>query len=129
MTYLKSLIGKVKIHTILQAPKYYKKYVLEGDLTVKFSVMKDSKRFWSENWNDKMIVPHLTTAKRRSVGIWLIGCAGAVYGAVAIGGLTRLTESGLSMVNWDLFRSMLPPTSAAEWEFEYERYKKYPEYE
>ncbi|XGW07323.1 hypothetical protein V3C99_010485 [Haemonchus contortus] len=50
------------------------------------------------------------------------------YGAVAIGGLTRLTESGLSMVNWDLFRTMKPPLSQKEWEEEFERYKSYPEY-
>lgn len=76
-----------------------------------------------------MILSHLTKNKRRSIGVWLVTCAGMVYGAVAIGGLTRLTESGLSMVNWDLFRSMVPPMTVADWEFEYERYKKYPEYE
>lgn len=91
-----------------------------------------------------MIAPHLINVRRRRIGYWMLGCAGMVYGAVAIGGLTRqpkkilshinprifrLTESGLSMVNWDLFRTMLPPMSTADWEFEYERYKKYPEYE
>ncbi|KJH49711.1 cytochrome oxidase assembly protein [Dictyocaulus viviparus] len=40
----------------------------------------------------------------------------------------RLTESGLSMVNWDLFRTMKPPLSRKEWEEEFERYKMYPEY-
>lgn len=51
-----------------------------------------------------------------------------VYGAVALGGVTRLTESGLSMVNWDLFRTMKPPFNQKEWELEFERYKEYPEY-
>lgn len=51
-----------------------------------------------------------------------------VYGAVAVGGLTRLTESGLSMVNWDLFKTMKPPFSKAEWENEFQRYQQYPEY-
>ncbi|KIH54716.1 cytochrome oxidase assembly protein [Ancylostoma duodenale] len=64
----------------------------------------------------------------KRVGYWLFLCAGMCYGAVAIGGLTRLTESGLSMVNWDLFRSMRPPLTQKEWEEEFERYKKYPEY-
>ncbi|KAK6016144.1 cytochrome oxidase assembly protein [Ostertagia ostertagi] len=66
--------------------------------------------------------------QRKRVGYWLFLCAGMCYGAVAIGGLTRLTESGLSMVNWDLFRTMKPPLSQKEWEEEFERYKMFPEY-
>ncbi|CAJ0586869.1 unnamed protein product, partial [Mesorhabditis spiculigera] len=64
----------------------------------------------------------------KKVGYWLLGCAGMVYGAVALGGVTRLTESGLSMVNWDLFRTMKPPFNQAEWEAEFARYKQFPEY-
>ncbi|MCP9261590.1 putative uncharacterized protein psbx [Dirofilaria immitis] len=71
---------------------------------------------------------HLSRAQRRTIGKWLLGCAGMVYGAVALGGITRLTESGLSMVNWDLFRTMKPPWSKDEWESEFERYKQFPEY-
>ncbi|VDK60448.1 unnamed protein product [Cylicostephanus goldi] len=70
----------------------------------------------------------MNARQRKSVGYWLFLCAGMCYGAVAIGGLTRLTESGLSMVNWDLFRSMRPPLTRKEWEEEFERYKQYPEY-
>ncbi|VDM92762.1 unnamed protein product [Litomosoides sigmodontis] len=70
----------------------------------------------------------LTSVQRRAIGAWLLGCAGMVYGAVALGGVTRLTESGLSMVNWDLFRTMKPPWSNDEWEAEFERYKQFPEY-
>ncbi|CAD6192459.1 unnamed protein product [Caenorhabditis auriculariae] len=66
---------------------------------------------------------------RRRIGWWLMGCAGMCYGAVAIGGVTRLTESGLSMVNWDLFKTMKPPFSNKEWEAEFEKYKQYPEYQ
>ncbi|GMR37292.1 hypothetical protein PMAYCL1PPCAC_07487, partial [Pristionchus mayeri] len=69
-----------------------------------------------------------TASQRKKVGVWLLGCAGMVYGAVALGGVTRLTESGLSMVNWDLFRTMKPPLSEAEWVTEFERYKQFPEY-
>ena len=39
---------------------------------------------------------------QKIVGSWLLGCAGMCFGAVVIGGLTRLTESGLSMVWYDL---------------------------
>jgi cytochrome c oxidase assembly protein subunit 15 len=62
------------------------------------------------------------------VGFWLLGCSGVVYGTVAVGGLTRLTESGLSMVKWDLIKTMKPPISQKDWEMEFEIYKKYPEY-
>ena len=40
----------------------------------------------------------------------------------------RLTESGLSMVDWQPIKDMKPPRSQQEWEEEFERYKQYPEY-
>lgn len=63
----------------------------------------------------------------RVVGWWLGGIAGMAFGAVAIGGLTRLTESGLSMVDWSLF-GRRPPANSEEWEIEFEKYKKSPEF-
>ena len=44
---------------------------------------------------------------------------------VSVGGLTRLTRSGLSMTDWKL-QGGLPPTTRAEWEREFQRYKQYP---
>lgn len=64
----------------------------------------------------------------RVVGWWLGGIAGMAFGAVVLGGVTRLTESGLSMVDWKLF-GRKPPTTLEEWEIEFEKYKKSPEYE
>lgn len=69
-----------------------------------------------------------TLSSNKAVGLWLLGCTGVVYGTVAVGGLTRLTESGLSMVKWDLIKTMKPPFNQKEWELEFENYKKYPEY-
>lgn len=65
---------------------------------------------------------------RRLVGYWLLGGSGLVAGMVTLGGLTRLTESGLSMVDWHLihFRA---PRSDREWEAYFERYKQFPEYQ
>ncbi|KAL8568000.1 Cytochrome c oxidase assembly protein cox15 [Nucella lapillus] len=65
---------------------------------------------------------------QKIVGAWLFGCAGMVFGAVILGGVTRLTESGLSMVDWRLLKDMKPPQSEAEWQEEFERYKTFPEY-
>ena len=50
-----------------------------------------------------------------------------VYLAVAIGGYTRLTESGLSMVTWK-FAYEKYPSSEDEWENEFKKYQEYPEY-
>lgn len=61
-------------------------------------------------------------------GFWLLGCAGMAVGSVVLGGVTRLTESGLSMVDWHLIKGMKPPTTQEEWEKEFENYQKFPEY-
>ncbi|XP_068633960.1 heme A synthase COX15 [Battus philenor] len=63
----------------------------------------------------------------KAVGYWLLGCSGMVFTAVVLGGVTRLTESGLSMVTWRLLGEKLP-TSEEEWQQEFEKYKQYPEY-
>lgn len=52
-----------------------------------------------------------------------------VAGAVALGGVTRLTQSGLSMTNWHWLNDMNPPRTNEAWIEEFERYKKFPEYE
>nr|XP_054766215.1 cytochrome c oxidase assembly protein COX15 homolog [Lytechinus pictus] len=62
------------------------------------------------------------------VGAWLLSCCGMIAGTVVLGGVTRLTESGLSMTDWHLIKGMRPPTSQEQWEAEFERYKQFPEY-
>ncbi|KAL2019902.1 hypothetical protein VTK56DRAFT_9077 [Thermocarpiscus australiensis] len=62
------------------------------------------------------------------VGYWLIGSAASVFGIVVFGGLTRLTESGLSITEWRPVTGSLPPMSAADWESEFEKYRASPEY-
>ncbi|XP_046552668.1 cytochrome c oxidase assembly protein COX15 homolog [Haliotis rubra] len=74
------------------------------------------------------VVKELPPHAEKIVGGWLIGCAGMVVGAVILGGVTRLTESGLSMVDWRLLKDMKPPGSQQEWEEEFKRYKQFPEY-
>lgn len=67
-------------------------------------------------------------AAERAVGRWLLVCSGTVAGAVILGGVTRLTESGLSMVDWHLIKEMKPPTSQEEWEAEFQKYQQFPEF-
>uniref|UniRef100_A0A8B9NKT9 Cytochrome c oxidase assembly protein COX15 homolog n=1 Tax=Accipiter nisus TaxID=211598 RepID=A0A8B9NKT9_9AVES len=63
-----------------------------------------------------------------AVGRWLLACSGAVAGAVVLGGVTRLTESGLSMVDWHLVKEMKPPRTQQEWEAEFQKYQQFPEF-
>ncbi|KAG0713013.1 Cytochrome c oxidase assembly protein COX15 [Chionoecetes opilio] len=60
----------------------------------------------------------------RSLAVWMFRM---VFGAVVIGGLTRLTDSGLSMTDWHLFGKR-PPFSQLEWEKEFAQYQQYPEF-
>ncbi len=65
---------------------------------------------------------------RKIVGYWLLGASGLVCGIVTLGGLTRLTESGLSMVDWSVIH-FSPPASQAEWQAYFEKYQQFPEYQ
>ena len=59
---------------------------------------------------------------------WLITMFALVSGIIVVGGLTRLTDSGLSITEWELFKGLLPPLSSSEWIYYFDLYKKIPEY-
>ncbi len=67
------------------------------------------------------------TASRR-VAVWLLVCCAAVFGAVVIGGITRLTDSGLSITEWQPLMGALPPLSQAEWQRVFALYQDTPQY-
>mmetsp|Transcript_17015 Transcript_17015/g.22064 ORF Transcript_17015/g.22064 Transcript_17015/m.22064 type:complete len:412 (-) Transcript_17015:59-1294(-) len=77
-------------------------------------------------------LPMITSAvagnQHAAVAKWLLGCSGVVAGIVHVGGVTRLTKSGLSMTDWKPLGS-LPPRSDSEWTVEFDRYKQYPEFQ
>ncbi len=60
--------------------------------------------------------------------LWLITLFLLIIVMVAVGGLTRLTDSGLSITAWELFKGILPPLNTYEWNFYFSEYKKIPEY-
>ncbi|KAH6756501.1 cytochrome c oxidase 15 [Perilla frutescens var. hirtella] len=64
---------------------------------------------------------------QKAVGIWLFASAAWVFSMVILGGVTRLTRSGLSMTDWK-FTGGLPPLSDDEWLVEFQKYKQSPEY-
>ena len=61
--------------------------------------------------------------------LWLISLFSLIVLMVAVGGLTRLTDSGLSITAWELFTGILPPLNIQEWNFYFSEYKKIPEYQ
>lgn len=67
--------------------------------------------------------------KNRSVIIWLFSGCFLVFIMVVVGGITRLTNSGLSMTDWHLVTDTFPPLTEAKWEETFEQYKQFPEYQ
>jgi cytochrome c oxidase assembly protein subunit 15 len=66
---------------------------------------------------------------RRILRLWLLAVAGLVFVMVLVGGATRLTESGLSIVEWKPVAGTLPPIGDSEWRAEFEKYKTFPQYQ
>ena len=68
------------------------------------------------------------TRSARPVGIWLLACAALVFCILVVGGVTRLTHSGLSIVEWQPLIGALPPLSAEAWEATFQKYQLTPEF-
>jgi cytochrome c oxidase assembly protein subunit 15 len=66
---------------------------------------------------------------RRQIAGWLFGCCLLVYLMVVVGGITRLTHSGLSIAEWQPVVGTLPPLNDAEWEAQFAKYQATPEYQ
>ncbi len=65
----------------------------------------------------------------RAIGVWLWCVASLVFAMVLVGGATRLTESGLSIVEWKPVTGAVPPLGEADWQAEFAKYKTIPQYE
>ena len=74
-----------------------------------------------------MIAPAAPATTSRAVGWWLLILCAMVFVMVLLGGYTRLTHSGLSMVRWHP-QTLLPPTSESAWHAAFDDYRRYPEY-
>ena len=75
--------------------------------------MNASKKFWKS---------------RKAVGCWLLAVAGVILAMITIGGLTRLTGSGLSITEWKPIMGALPPMSDAAWADAFSKYRQIPQY-
>ena len=69
------------------------------------------------------------TANRRQLAVWLLVCCALVFAMVVLGGATRLTGSGLSMVTWEPVSGVVPPLDRESWEAEFKRYQTSPEFQ
>lgn len=70
----------------------------------------------------------MTASLKKQLAIWLYVVAFTVFCMVVVGGLTRLTESGLSIVEWKPVSGTLPPLSAEAWQAEFAAYQQSPQY-
>jgi cytochrome c oxidase assembly protein subunit 15 len=67
-------------------------------------------------------------ARPRTISNFLFVVAGLVFAMVVVGGITRLTESGLSITEWNLVSGAIPPLTQAQWSHEFDLYRQTPQY-
>ena len=73
-------------------------------------------------------MPHTDLRIRRQIGTWLLIGYGMVFIMLVLGGITRLTQSGLSIVEWNVIMGVVPPLNDNDWNTAFEKYKQFPEY-
>jgi len=72
--------------------------------------------------------PSDTRINQKPIAIWLLVCCATVFAMIVLGGVTRLTGSGLSMVEWEPLMGILPPLNQMQWEETFLLYQQFPEY-
>jgi cytochrome c oxidase assembly protein subunit 15 len=75
-------------------------------------------------WNIAM-----DTTVRQQIALWLFICSAMVFCILVVGGVTRLTHSGLSIVEWKPIVGIIPPLNQTEWDETFDKYKQTPEYQ
>lgn len=66
---------------------------------------------------------------QRYIAYWLLLCALVIFSMIVLGGITRLTRSGLSIVEWQPLMGVIPPLNEADWQTAFKKYQAYPEYQ
>lgn len=70
----------------------------------------------------------LPASSRRAIAFWLLACCATVFLTLIVGGVTRLTRSGLSIVEWQPLIGAIPPLSAGDWQMLFGKYQQTPEF-
>jgi heme a synthase len=73
-------------------------------------------------------MPAPTPGARRAIAFWLFACCALVFAMVVVGGVTRLTHSGLSIVEWQPIMGAVPPLNDAQWEEAFAKYRETPQF-
>lgn len=68
-------------------------------------------------------------SEKKPIAIWLLICCALVFAMVVVGGVTRLTESGLSIVEWQPLVGTMPPVTQQDWDVLLEKYRSSPQYQ
>jgi heme a synthase len=76
-----------------------------------------------DDW--RFVIPE---AHRRRLRLWLWSIAAMTFGVLVVGGITRLTLSGLSIVDWRPVTGVIPPLNEAQWQRAFDLYRQFPEY-
>jgi cytochrome c oxidase assembly protein subunit 15 len=71
----------------------------------------------------------MSSSSNQAINRWLLTCLGLIFAMVILGGVTRLTGSGLSMVNWHPIHGAVPPLNTEQWQQEFNNYQQSPEYQ
>ena len=71
----------------------------------------------------------LPEGRRRQLRLWLAAIAATTFLVLVVGGITRLTHSGLSIVDWQPLVGVIPPLNQSQWAQSFERYQQFPEYQ
>eukprot|EP01097_Dermamoeba_algensis_P009016 TRINITY_DN6212_c1_g1_i1.p1 TRINITY_DN6212_c1_g1~~TRINITY_DN6212_c1_g1_i1.p1 ORF type:complete len:491 (-),score=70.59 TRINITY_DN6212_c1_g1_i1:9-1481(-) len=87
-----------------------------------------SKQQNSQNEDEVELTDEERERRKKIIGTWLLICCGLVVIVVVVGAITRLTESGLSIVEWKPISGIVPPLNEEEWQKLFEDYKKTPEF-
>jgi cytochrome c oxidase assembly protein subunit 15 len=74
-------------------------------------------------------VPAPRPSRPGAIANWLLAVACLIVLMVVVGGITRLTESGLSITEWKPLTGVIPPLNAEQWQAEFDNYKRIPEYQ
>jgi cytochrome c oxidase assembly protein subunit 15 len=77
----------------------------------------------------KSTTMNLIEHRERAIRLWLYAVAALIFAMVLVGGATRLTESGLSIVEWKPVTGTLPPLGEAAWQAEFDKYKTIPQFQ
>ena len=74
-------------------------------------------------------ITRMNNKTHKQITTWLISACILILVMVIIGGITRLTRSGLSMVEWHPISGVIPPMTDSAWETEFSKYQQFPEYQ